>query len=67
MRAHLWTERTDQAANPDVIASEVEHRVVTRLEEWIASDLDERVIELVVRRMAEETERRAWRLGTEVF
>ncbi|NLF05050.1 MAG: hypothetical protein GX593_08660 [Actinomycetales bacterium] len=67
VRPHLWTGQAEQAADPDVIASEVEHRVVARLEEWIATDLDERVLELVERRVAEETERRAWRLGTEVF
>lgn len=67
MHPHLRPDPTASGMSPDLLASEVEQRVVARLEQWIASDLDERVIDLVEQRIDEETERRSWRLGTEVF
>lgn len=67
MRPSLWSADPQTAGDPDVLASEVQQRVIARLEDWIATDLDDRVLELVERRMSEETERRAWRTGTEVF
>ncbi|MDQ2624250.1 MAG: hypothetical protein M3Y20_03715, partial [Actinomycetota bacterium] len=67
VRPSLWS--ADRHTNPssDFLATEVHQRVIARIEEWIATDLDDRVLQLVERRMNEETERRAWRLGTEVF
>ncbi|NLF04529.1 MAG: hypothetical protein GX593_05955 [Actinomycetales bacterium] len=67
VRPSLWSPDPTTAPDSEVLASQVQQRVLARLEEWIASDLDDRVLELVERRMSEETERRAWRLGTEVF
>jgi len=67
VRPNLWSADPQTAGDPDVLAAEVQQRVIARLEDWIATDLDERVLDLVERRMSEETERRAWRMGSEVF
>jgi len=45
----------------------IEQRVLDRLEQWKRDELDEHVLRLVERRLQEETERRSWRRGTEVF
>jgi len=49
------------------IARTVEDRMVARLEKWRREELDDHVLRLVERRLEEETERRSWRRGTEVF
>ncbi|GEL95049.1 hypothetical protein [Cellulomonas composti] len=49
------------------IVTTVEKRVVARLERWRREELDDHVLQLVERRLEEETERRSWRRGTEVF
>jgi len=49
------------------IARTVEDRMVARLERWRREELDDHVLRLVERRLEEETERRSWRRGTEVF
>ena len=57
------------AADPSLV-DDVERRLVERiaaLERWTRDELDEHVLRLVERRLEEETERRAWRVGTEVF
>lgn len=51
----------------DDVAHQVELRVLARLEEWKREELDEHVLRLVEDRLQEETERRSWRRGTEVF
>ena len=58
------------AADASSLVDEVERRLVERidaLERWTRDELDEHVLRLVERRLEEETERRAWRVGTEVF
>jgi len=57
------------AAYPDGerLADSIEQRVLDRLEQWKRDELDEHVLQLVERRLQEETERRSWRRGTEVF
>ncbi len=67
VRPNLWSADPESAQDTDVLASEVQQRVIARLEDWIVTDLDERVLDIVERRMSEETERRAWRMGSEVF
>lgn len=49
------------------IARTVEERVMARLDAWRRDELDEHVLHLVERRLEEETERRSWRRGSEVF
>ncbi|SEE66240.1 hypothetical protein [Ruania alba] len=46
---------------------DLEDRVLTRVDEWLDTELDERVMAVVEERLREETERRAWRRGMEVF
>ncbi|WP_420111889.1 hypothetical protein [Pseudactinotalea sp.] len=48
-------------------ASELEQRLVDRVDEWFARELDERVIRIVEDKLRDETERRAWRGGAGVF
>lgn len=58
------------AGDPSSLVDEVERRLVERiaeLERWNRDELDEHVLRLVERRLEEETERRAWRVGSEVF
>jgi hypothetical protein len=50
-----------------LVAGHVESRVVARLEAWKREELDEHVLRLVEDRLQEETERRSWRRGPEVF
>ncbi|WP_159618058.1 hypothetical protein [Ruania rhizosphaerae] len=45
----------------------LEDRVLTRVDEWLDSELDDRVLAVVEEKVREETERRAWRRGMEVF
>jgi hypothetical protein len=49
------------------LAAQVEQRVLARLDGWLAAELDDHVLRLVEERLQEETERRAWRRGAEVF
>lgn len=49
------------------LAAQVEQRVLARLDGWLATELDDHVLRLVEERLQEETERRAWRRGAEVF
>ncbi|MCR6705651.1 MAG: hypothetical protein NVV66_13475 [Cellulomonas sp.] len=49
------------------IARTVEERLVARLDTWRREELDDHVLRLVERRLEEETERRSWRRGSEVF
>ncbi len=46
---------------------DLEDRVLTRVDEWLDSELDDRVLAVVEEKVREETERRAWRRGMEVF
>ncbi|GEK19074.1 hypothetical protein CPE01_28070 [Cellulomonas persica] len=60
-------ETTLSAETLGAIARTVEERVVARLDAWRRDELDEHVLRLVERRLEEETERRSWRRGSEVF
>lgn len=55
------------AGELELVALDVESRVVARLDAWLREELDEHVLRLVEERLQEETERRSWRRGTEVF
>lgn len=55
------------AGDRDDLARDVEARVLARLEAWKREELDDHVLRLVEDRLQEETERRSWRRGTEVF
>ncbi len=61
------TEPAPTAETVAAIARTVEERVVARLETWRREELDDHVLRLVERRLEEETERRSWRRGSEVF
>jgi hypothetical protein len=54
-------------ADTATLAAQVEQRVLARLDSWMATELDDHVLRLVEERLQEETERRAWRRGAEVF
>lgn len=58
--------RTADGVDPQWVDA-IEQRVMDRVDAWMAVELDDRVIRIVERRLQEETERRAWRSGTEVF
>ncbi len=55
------------AAAQAAIVAAVEERMLAWFGRWQDEELDERVLLLVERRLQEETERRSWRRGTEVF
>jgi len=55
-----------RSSDLDDVAAELAARVA-ELERWTRDELDEHVLLLVERRLEEETERRRWRSGTEVF
>src|SRR5690606_23418408 len=42
VRPSLWSADPQSTGDPDVLASEVQQRVIARLEDWIATDLDDR-------------------------
>ena len=44
-------------------ASELEQRLLERVDDWFTSELDARVIAIVEDKLRAETERRAWRRG----
>ena len=48
-------------------ASALEKRLLDRVDGWLATELDERVIQIVEDKLRDETERRIWRGGTGVF
>jgi hypothetical protein len=48
-------------------ASELEQRLLERVDGWFSAELDERVIRIVEDKLRAETERRMWRGGTGVY
>lgn len=48
-------------------ASEIEQRLLARVDERFEAELDERVIRIVEDKLRDETERRMWRGSTGVF
>ncbi|QOR70361.1 hypothetical protein IM660_17465 [Ruania alkalisoli] len=46
---------------------DLEDRVLSRVDAWLDTELDDRVMAVVEEKLREETERRAWRRGMEVF
>ena len=58
---------TEPTETESAWVGQIEQRVIDRVDAWLDVELDDRVIQIVEDRLREETERRAWRRGTEVF